>query len=411
MPQIHKNFIYSLLWFGLSVLPLIGFAKNPFNSKEKALLQKNFFLLYLLEIEESLANYASLQQIAATRAIKLTQAVGACQTNGCLVTALQLSDIEINEIGTELSKHAAQSKSLIDRLRATGRYINFASANDVNFIQKCWEADARAMNRILAVYVNGEKPLYPKIDAGDFGPNDPKYFQEIKQLLTALSQQKKNDKISAYHNLILACLKILLINGRDEAIRYEPLEKGWNKDAVKQLAKIDWQKFKYSVILVPGLGPEEVGLRLDPNGAKRCDSAAKRYFAGLAPFIVVSGGHVHPNKTPFAEAVEMKKYLIKVCKVPSKAIIIEPHARHTTTNLRNLNRMIYRFRIPADKKVLIVTDVSQSTYILGNMAKNATRELGYIPYAEIKKESATETEYLPNKLSIHTNPFDPLDPE
>ncbi len=408
--RLQKNFIFTLILFSLTILPCIGYAKTSINAKETALLKKSFYLLYLMKNEKGLAKNDLLRQIAAARATKLADAVSSCQNNGCLVTALQLSDTEINEIGIELSKYALQAKSFVDQLCSTKRYINFASANDADFVKKCWEANARAMNRILAVYVNGDKPAYPKIDAGDFRPNDPKYFQEIKKLLKSLSDQTKNSKTPAYNNLMLASLKILLMNGRDEAIRYEPLEKGWNKGAVKQLAKTDWQKYKYSVILVPGLGPEEVGLRLDPNGAKRCDSAAKRYFAGLAPFVVASGGHVHPNKTPFAEAVEMKKYLIEVCKVPSNAILIEPHARHTTTNLRNLNRIIYRFKIPAHKKVLIVTDVSQSTYILGKMAKNATRELGYVPYAEIKKVSATETEYLPNELSIHSNPFDPLDP-
>ena len=201
------------------------------------------------------------------------------------------------------------------------------------------------------------------------------------------------------------------MNGRDEAIRYEPLEAGWNKNAVKKIATIKWDKYPFSAILVPGLGPEHEGLKLDPNGAKRCDSAAKRYFAGMAPFIVVSGGHVHPNKTPFAEAVEMKKYLIEVLKVPSGAILIEPHARHTTTNLRNFNRMIYRFKMPADKKILIVTDASQSGYIVGNMKNIALRDLGYVPYSSIKKISATETEYLPNETSMQINPLDPLDPK
>jgi hypothetical protein len=28
----------------------------------------------------------------------------------------------------------------------------------------------------------------------------------------------------------------------------------------------------------------------------------RRWREGLAPFLIVSGGHVHPNKTAFAEA-------------------------------------------------------------------------------------------------------------
>ena len=405
--QLRFKKITNITCLIILCLPKIAFlAPISQKAKEVALLKKNFYFLYQCENESGLLNNKTLQGIAISRKARLDSALTACNTNGCLITALQLNPDEIKSIGAELVNYAKQTPSFVASLRDSKRYTNF----DQDLIAKTWEASALAMNRILSVYVGGEKPIYPKIDAGDFSPTDSTYFAKVKNMLTDLNA-KKDISLSAYHTLMFACAKILLLNDRDEAIRYEPLEKGWNKDAVKQLSKTDWQKFNYSVILVPGLGPEEVGLKLDPNGAKRCDSAAKRYFAGLAPFIVVSGGHVHPNKTPFAEAVEMKKYMVGVLKVPSEAIIIEPHARHTTTNLRNLNRLIYRFNIPATKSILIVTDVSQSTYILGNMAKNAQRELGYLPYAEIKKISSTETSYLPNELSLHTNPFDPLDPE
>lgn len=404
-----KKILCALLYLAIAFSPMFSAASEiKLASKETALLKKNFYLLYVLNQEQTVAQNQVLQQLATARSTKLATAIGNCQTNGCLITALQLSPTEINEIGSALISFAEHNKAVITNLRASKANINFDTGNDAELIKKSWEACALAMNRILAVYVAGEKPIYPKIDAGDFKPDDEVYFNNIKQMLAKNVNQRNN---LPYDQLMVASLKILLMNGRDEAIRYEPLEKGWNKDAVKQIAKTDWMKFQYSAILVPGLGPEEVGLKLDPNGAKRCDSAAKRYFAGLAPFIVVSGGHVHPNKTPFAEAIEMKKYMIEVLKVPSNAILIEPHARHTTTNLRNINRMIYRFKIPAQKKILIVTDASQSAYILGNMANNAKRELGYVPYTDIKKLSAIETEYLPNEASLQINPFDPLDPK
>lgn len=387
------------------------FANAPkFNAQENVLLKKNFYLLYLLEKVNPSAMDQVLQQISTARNLRLTAAVDTCSSNACLVNALQLNPLEITQIGGALVSYATKNPAFLNELRFSKTNVNLDGQNDANFLKRSWELSAIAMNKILAVYVNGEKPAYPKIDAGDYAPNDAVYVKKMKKLWQQLAVKEAQENRLPYRNLLLASLKILLLNHRDEAIRYEPLEKGWNKSAVKQLAKTDWHKYPYSVILVPGLGPEEEGVRLDPNGAKRCDSAAKRYFAGLAPFIVVSGGHVHPNKTPFAEAVEMKKYLMKVWKVPANAILIEPHARHTTTNLRNMNRMIYRFKMPTAKNVLIVTDVSQSTYILGTMGKNASRDLGYVPYAAIKKISDTETSYLPNELSLQSNPIDPLDP-
>jgi hypothetical protein len=125
---------------------------------------------------------------------------------------------------------------------------------------------------------------------------------------------------------------------------------------------------------------------------------------------VVSGGHVHPAKTPYCEALEMKKYLVNIHHIPAADIIIEPHARHTTTNLRNTNRIIYRFAIPSNKPVLIVTDAAQNGYITGSMQAKVVKELGYVPFTSIKKLSATETEYLPSKNSLHINSTDPLDP-
>jgi hypothetical protein len=209
---------------------------------------------------------------------------------------------------------------------------------------------------------------------------------------------------------VLFAVEALKLNERDEAARYEPLTALENAAAYKTVKKIKWRQYPYSVILVPGLGPEQPGVKLDPNGAKRCDSAAVRYREGKAPFLVVSGGHVHPNKTPYCEAIEMKKYMVEVLHIPAAAIIIEPHARHTTTNLRNTNRLIFRFKMPFKKPVLIVTDAAQNTYINGSMKDKVVKELGYTPFSTIKKLSATETEYLPTDDSRQVNSLDPLDP-
>ena len=80
------------------------------------------------------------------------------------------------------------------------------------------------------------------------------------------------------------------------------------------------------------------------------------------PFIIVSGGRVHPFKTQYIEAVEMKHYMIDVLGIPTSAIIIDPFARHTTTNVRNAGHMImdYGFQkinglwSPAVKPILIM---------------------------------------------------------
>lgn len=106
----------------------------------------------------------------------------------------------------------------------------------------------------------------------------------------------------------------------------------------------------------------------------------------------------------------MKKYLVQQLKIPADAVFIEPHARHTTTNLRNTNRMVFDFNIPADKPILIVSDASQTAYISGNMEKTAIRDLQYRTYSRLNKLSDKETEYYPNRTSRHADPSDSLDP-
>jgi hypothetical protein len=141
----------------------------------------------------------------------------------------------------------------------------------------------------------------------------------------------------------------------------------------------------------------------------RCKAAARQYRAGKAPFIVVSGGNVHPYKTNFNEAVEMKKYLVDKLHIPASAVIIEPHARHTTTNLRNDARLAFRYGMPFNKPGLIVTDKYQNDFIT-NMEKRCLNELNYVPYKLGKRLSETELEFYPLINSLQIDADEPMDP-
>jgi hypothetical protein len=345
-----------------------------FTGKEKILIKKNFYLLYLFEEEK-----VKIERHAA---------------------GIKFSQTDIDFIGDELVRLFPQK--LILKLKTSGAYQSYTT--DTAFIRKAWETDARGVNYVIDTYIEGRPPLYPKIDAMSI---DTTFKQK---LAASMKRILAKGNPSFYYLPLSMALEALRLNGRDEAARYEPLTGKKNAAAYKRVKTINWQQYEYSAILVPGLGPELPGVRLDPNGAKRCDSAAIRFRAGKAPFLIVSGGHVHPNKTPYCEAIEMKKYMVEVLHIPANAIIIEPHARHTTTNLRNANRLIYLFNMPAGKPVLIVTDAAQNSYINGNMGAKVIKELGYTPYASITKLNAFETSYLPTENSRHINSFDPLDP-
>ncbi|RYZ88078.1 MAG: YdcF family protein, partial [Proteobacteria bacterium] len=198
---------------------------------------------------------------------------------------------------------------------------------------------------------------------------------------------------------------------RDEAGRFEPLESGENAAALKQVSKIDWNKYPYALILAPGHGPEEPQVTLAPKARLVLGAIAKRYREGKAPFILVSGGYVHPNQTPYCEAIEMKKSLMQDYGVPENAIFIDPHARHTTTNMRNAARIIYRYGLPADKTSLITTTPAQIRAIYNAKFLNrCLTELRYQPAKYGKKLSVFDLEFWPLRESLQIDAADPLDP-
>ena len=347
---------------------------------------------------------------SARQVKRIKMALEQCDDVTCFATAAQWNPDEIAAIGNRLIRlcHDNSNMRRLLRLLKAGEHYNlYDTQTDDAFIRGVWNDAALGVNRILDTYIKGKNPRYPAIDAISFRIDDPAFREMVRQQLAGLVKQHVRKDL--FFRLPLRfSLWALAINDRDEAVRYEPLDQGMNKSAVESIPGIQWASFPYSLILVPGQGPEQDGLAIDPVSISRCRLAAERYQKGLAPLIVVSGGHVHPNKTPYSEAVEMKKYMVKELRIPENAILIEPHARHTTTNLRNTVRLVYRFKIPDNMKILTVTDSIQNAYI-PKMGKRFMEELGYVPYRDLKILSAEENEFYPIKNALQVNPLDPLD--
>ena len=107
----------------------------------------------------------------------------------------------------------------------------------------------------------------------------------------------------------------------------------------------------------------------------------------------------------------MKQSLIRDFGVPPDAILIDPHARHTTTNLRNAARLALRYGMPIDKAMLITSDPGQSAYITGEVFRErCQRELGYQPGTLGARLSKFDVEFTPAAVSLHADALDPLDP-
>lgn len=410
-----RLFAAGLCWI-LAVTTTPALAQQATRSKDTAalLIQHIYPFFSVLNAHPSvghrLASYKPLRKIARANNTLLKKDLKAGQLEKA-IRDIQLSSGQIKTIVQSLGslnhKHP-EIEAFVKQLRATRRYTWSTSDADSAFLRKMVESVASGMRYATDVYLFGSKPTYGKIDAISIDLQNPDIRTALKDSLRRWLTSESADLF--YYIPLKTALTALKMNGRTEAIWYDPLTEGMNAAPVAAIKNTDFSKYIYSAILVPGLGPEKPGVPLTEGGKARCRMAAKEFEKGEAPFLIVSGGHVHPNKTPFCEAVEMKKYMVDSLHMNESSILIEPYARHTTTNLRNATRLIELTGMPFDKPVLIVTDESQSSYINKGMRKTSLRDLGYTPYQQLKILSPTHTVFMPTSKSLLVNPLDPLDP-
>ena len=96
--------------------------------------------------------------------------------------------------------------------------------------------------------------------------------------------------------------------------------------------------------------------RLQPNLA-RAELAAAAYHAGVAPVVTVSGGAVH---SPVYETWILYAFLTCRLNVPAHAILVDPCADHTHTNLRNTGGLIVAL---GGRSAYVVTTGMQVGYL------------------------------------------------
>lgn len=415
MKSLYTFFVFCLFWQGLSAQDLTSQSYQLIKTRNEV-QYKNYYLLTLFqqlpELRKMLSTDTAFSNIYKSKTAQVNEAIATCKTDiTCYAKALKFTNEEIADIGNRLALLYTENNPLgnlvKNHLIPSGCYAMFAKEQRKILLIKAWEQDAHAINYAIGVYVEGNKPNYPKIDSISFNLKD-KTFAELTSASALLALQGNNKLF--FEPAMLFALEALELNERNEAADYEPMNKGVNLAAINQIKKTDWKKYPYSVILVPGAGPEEKDVALSAGGMIRCRLAAIQYKKGVAPFIVVSGGRVHPYKTKFSEAYEMKKFLIKVLQIPESAIIMEPHARHTTTNLRNCARLMFRYGMPVDKPGLACTVKSQSYNITNLLPERCKKELGYYPYKNGKRLSDTESEFYLNTTSLQIDFDEPLDP-
>lgn len=379
---------------------------------------KNFYVLTLMEqmpeVSKALQENATLKQIVSEKKRQMVEASTVCDTSlACQARAFRWNNEEIAVVSQVFNKNLNQKAITMlieEQLRPSGAYQLFATLDDREMLIKSWGKAAQGINGIINTYALGRPGRYPAIDSVSYNVAATDYQRLINVAVNVLAEDTTSLTLFFQPSLRFA-LMLLELNNRDEAARYEPMEAQENQAAFEVIPAIDWDRYPYSVILVPGFGPEEADVPLSPLAKLRNDLAVRRYRQGLAPLIVVSGGNVHPHQTLYNEAEEMKRDLIQRLGVPEQAILIEPHARHTTTNFRNTARLIFRYGIPPDQPALVTTTQYQSHYITDQgLDERCEEELGYVPFRIVERLNQHDVVWLPQKVALQINPTDPLDP-
>ncbi|RTZ04933.1 YdcF family protein [Flavobacterium bomense] len=398
-----------------------GFELGYVSSISGSVIQdKNFYLLTAIQNDKAVSQLLENNVVLKTIFKKQQQAIGSklksCKDSlSCLITDYLFKEKDILSIDEELLILMKDEKALQDfvknNLRPSGKYENFKNSTDTELLLKAWQVCTVGMNRIMKVYGLGEAPQYAKMDSVSYDVQSEFYKGSVFMWSDFLHNKKPKENALFFQESLDFSLALMYMNHRDEVERYEPLEEKENKKAIAHIKQINFDAFDYASVLILGNGPENYQDRLSAIGKLNLQLGVLEYEAKKAPLIIVSGGHAHPFRATYCEAIEMKKELMNVHHIPEENILIDPFARHTTTNLRNATRLMIAYQMPLDKKSIVVTNSSHSNYV-GNANFNARcmEELGYLPAVILKRLNSTAIEFLPNVESLHQNPIDPLDP-
>jgi hypothetical protein len=114
----------------------------------------------------------------------------------------------------------------------------------------------------------------------------------------------------------------------------------------------------------------------------RAGRAAEAYFAGVAPVVTVSGGAVHST---LVEAFLLEWLLSCRLGVPATAVLVDPCADHTHTNIRNTGALVRE--LGGRTAYLLTDDGLQSGYLEewtsfdllgGSLDQRSLRDFGHL---------------------------------
>lgn len=391
----------------------------------------NFYLLTLLEQSPdalaALSSDSELEAIRLASAARAQAAAAACEVAieaasqdrvvadevaaACAPSALRWTDAERQAaaaaFGRVYDRTPAVRRLVGDHMRPSGRFQRDAALDDRTLMIAAWTQAQDAIDRIIRVYALGERPRYADIDSVIY-PADGSYYRGIQAQLIRLVALDADRPGPAWGLARTYALELMDVNLRDDAVRQTAMQETENAPTLARLTGIRWDDYRYAAILVPGYSPEIAYEPLNPGAKFRLRYGVEHFRAGLAPVIIVSGGRLRPIGTEYTEALEMKRHLILRYGIPADAILIDPLARHTTTNMRNAARLIFRTGAPIGKKSLVTGQVSYIGH--QSFADRCMNVFGYLPYVLHERIDFDTYEFTPVLTSLHREATDPMDP-
>lgn len=400
----------------LMVAALLAVAQQPgYRLKHSNRLENKIYYFTALMSQDSdvVQNLRANKALAAIAGDK-RQRLLAANDFSSRIASMKFTEDEIDFIASQLAQAFSKSKAMqsivSEEIIPSGCYRQ-SNATGAELVKLMWRQDALGMNHAIDLYAAGEKPIYASIDSIGFDVRSKDYQNGIlPTVIQNIELATQGDNLC--WAIPLTAVKVLLdVNDRCQVIDFEPLSSLGNQAQYVRIKQVDWSKYAYSAILVLGAGPLDPREHISPYGRLRASYAAQLYRQGLAPFIIVSGGRVHPYHTPYCEAEEMRKYLVATCGIPAEAVIIEPQARHTTTNIRNAARIMLREGFPFNKPALLTSSASHLDYVAAEkFLQRCLRDMKIIPFKLGKRISPRVFEFWPLPNCTQLNPEEPLDP-
>ncbi len=391
--------------------PVEKFTQTPLQSysmvsPEDLSCAECYFLSLLHNLPELKAVVAADETLSAIESAKFSRLSNSTLRSDRL-DALCFTSAEIQQVGDHLAslweKGNVWDRLVSDHLSPSGCYYYTTANSASELLRLAFKHDAEMVAKIVAVYGKGTQAAHCDNDTREATDADIDSALSAVLSKTSATEVFGDIALSGMYNL----LKVNEFN--EEPVLFEPLASGRNKAACDAVKSTDFSRFSYSAIVVLGASNDQTCFA--DEAKVRCDYAYTKYRAKKAPFVIVTGGRVRPFKTKDNEAALMKAYLIEK-GVPESVIIMEPHARHTPTNFRNVSRVLFRYGFPFEKEALMVMQTGIMKDVMETQAfrQRCTGEFGFMPVTFSSRLDDYSMPFLPSLNSLTIGSIDPLDP-